>query len=107
MHLKNGNLYNINVTEERFLVTEEVFLVVEDKVCFFCLSPCAGCKPDRGMMYPAENTRACSRDFQPDTVSMARKRHFASGARGLSQFLSLPTDTGTKREFHSYLFLCR
>ena len=51
-------LYNVTVTEERvtvteevflvteevFLVAEEVFLVVEDKVCFFCLSPCAGCK---------------------------------------------------------------
>ena len=32
------------VTEEEILVTEEVLLVVEDKVCFFCLSPCAGCK---------------------------------------------------------------
>ena len=30
--------------EERFLVTEEEILVAEDKVCFFCLSPCAGCK---------------------------------------------------------------
>ena len=36
------------VTEERVLVTEEVFLVVEDKVCFFCLSPCAGCKTRQG-----------------------------------------------------------
>ena len=32
------------VTEEGFLVVEERILVVEDKVCFFCLSPCAGCK---------------------------------------------------------------
>ena len=34
----------ILVTEEVFPVTEEVLPVVEDKVCFFCLSPCAGCK---------------------------------------------------------------
>ena len=47
MHLKNGNLYNINVKEERFLgteevfrVTEEVFLVVEDKVFFLFIALC-------------------------------------------------------------------
>ena len=27
---QNGNLYNITVTEEVFLVTEEVFLVTEE-----------------------------------------------------------------------------
>ena len=55
MHLKNGIVYNITATEEVFLVAEEeildveeVFLVVEDKVCFFCLSPCTGCKTRRG-----------------------------------------------------------
>ena len=32
----------------RVLVTEEVPIVVEDKVCFFCLSPCAGCKTRQG-----------------------------------------------------------
>ena len=45
------------------------------------------------MLLPPENTRACSRDFQTATASMARQRHFASGARGLSRFLSFPTDT--------------
>ena len=79
MHLKNGIVYNITVTEEVLLVTEEVLLVteeggschggggflsrrrgvlvteevllvVEDKVCFFCLSPCAGCKNPTGWM---------------------------------------------------------
>ena len=36
------------VTEDVFLVVEERFLVTEDKVCFFCLSPCAGCKTRQG-----------------------------------------------------------
>ena len=64
MHLKNGIVYNITVTEEvflvteevflvveeRFLVTEEVFLVVEDKVCFFVYRLALDAKPDRGML---------------------------------------------------------
>ena len=86
----------------RFLVTEEKLLVVEDMVCFFVYRLALDAKPDRGMMYPSENTRACSRDFQTDTASMARKRHFASGARGFSGFcLLLPFRRGVGGEaFH-------
>ena len=43
-------------------------------------------KPDRVMLWLAENSRACSRDSQPVTVSMARQSHFASSARGFSCF---------------------
>ena len=34
----------------------------------------------------AENIQACLRDFQTGTALMARKRHFASTARGLFGF---------------------
>ena len=88
------------------VVAEEVFLVVEDKV-YFCLSPCAGCKPDRGMMYPAANTRACSRDFQTATASMARKRHFASGARGFSGFCLSRRHSARGGRFLSFLLAQR
>ena len=43
-------------------------------------------KPDRVMLWLAENSRACSRDSQPVTVSMSRQSHFASSARGFSCF---------------------
>ena len=78
MHLKNGIVYNITVTERkgschggqlhcyrgqgflsrrtavllqrtRILVTEEVPLVVEDRVCFFVYRLVLDAKPDRGM----------------------------------------------------------
>ena len=72
MHLKNGIVYNITVTERKgschggrlhcyraqgflsrrtgVLVTEEVPLVVEDKVCFFVYRLAPDAKTDREMM---------------------------------------------------------
>ena len=38
------------------------------------------------MVWLAENIQACLRDFLAATVSMARKRHLASIARGLFGF---------------------
>ena len=38
------------------------------------------------MVWLAENIQACLRDFQTGTASMARKRHFASTARGFCGF---------------------
>ena len=90
----------ILVTEEVFLVMEEGFLVVEERFVFFVYRLVTDAKPDRGMMYPFENTRACSWDFQTDTASMSRKRHFASSTRGFSGFCLSPTDTGAKQDGH-------
>ncbi|MDD5779673.1 MAG: hypothetical protein PUD40_01260, partial [Bacteroidales bacterium] len=55
---------------------------------FFVYRLVLDAKPDRGMLQPAENTRACSRDFQPATASMARKRHCIQ-RKGFSRFLSI------------------
>ena len=57
MHLKNGIVYSITVTEDgciftegKVIVTEEVFLVVEERFVFFVYRLVPDAKPDRGMM---------------------------------------------------------
>ena len=75
-----------------FIVTEERF--------FLFIALCRMQNPTGWMLYPSENTRACSRDFQTDTASMARKRHCIR-RKGFFRFLSLPTDTGATRDGHS------
>ena len=47
--------------------------------------------PGGVMMWRAENIQACLRDFLAATVSMARKRHLASIARGLFGFCLAPS----------------
>ena len=52
-----------------------------------CLSPCAYTKPDRVILWLAENHWACSRIYWQPQHQMSRKRHFASSARGQFVFL--------------------
>ena len=74
-HELNGRLG----LERLILVTEERF--------YFVYRLVLDAKPDRGMLWPVENARACSEDFQPATASMARKRHCIQRKGFLSVFV--------------------
>ena len=79
-------MYSIKFTEYSIIILAERFISVYHLVL--------DAKPDRVMLWLAENTRACSEDFQTGTVSMARQSHFASSARGFSCFCFSLDDTG-------------
>ena len=62
-------------------------------------------KPDRVMMWASENIEACFGEFLRATASMARKRHFASSAKGGFLFLYLLFDTEFPSDPYNLFFV--